>query len=456
MASAAVVAACSVSTPRNGFTAAGANRSAGGADSGQTASATDGAAGATDGPGAGPSRTATGGGGGGAGSGAGASAVGTTSNGGRTTGQGGGASSAVGVTKDSITISWMGGFSGATGSVTDDVYKGFLTWQADVNAHGGIYGRKVIVNKVDHADTPDGAIAACHQVLNNGSFTAVFGSGGADTAVIIANCFEEAHYVNFYNYAVKPKYKNWKYSYSMLTHTDDSLREAVTFIRNKLGHVNEKFGLICLSDETSKIDCDAFSAEAKARGVDLVDIEYIQQNQAQFTSELLRLQKAGAQDVTIHALLESVGILRDAKAIQYTPNWTLGAFAFDFVTEAARDLFSGVTGLRNGATTDMSQYPVYQQKAQQYGTTSAVPGEALIVYGEGVVIGKALSAAGPSPTQATMVNGLDHSVTNWYDEITSPLTYTATDHAGSHYAFPAICCKPDWTWKSLGPPATGW
>jgi ABC-type branched-subunit amino acid transport system substrate-binding protein len=314
----------------------------------------------------------------------------------------------------------------------------------------------VIVNKIDHADTPDGAIAACHQVLNNGSFTAVFGSGGADTAVIIANCFEEAHFVNFYNYAVKPKYKNWKYSYSMLTHTDDSLREAVTFIRNKLGHVNEKFGLICLNDETSKIDCDAFATEAKARGVDLVDTEYIEQNQAQFTSELLRLQKAGAQDVTIHALLESVGILRDAKAIQYTPHWTIGAFAFDFVTEAARDLFSGVTGLRNGATTDMSQYPVYQQKAQQYGTTSTVPGEALIVYGEGVVIGRALNTAGANPTQATLANGLDHTVTNWYDEITSPLTYTPTDHAGSHYAFPAICCKPDWTWKSLGPPATGW
>jgi ABC-type branched-subunit amino acid transport system substrate-binding protein len=362
----------------------------------------------------------------------------------------------VGVTTDSITISWMGGFSGATGQVTEDVYTGFLTWQADVNANGGIHGRQVVVKKIDHGDSPEGAVAACQEVLNNGSFTALFGSGGADLAVILSNCFEEHRFPNFYNYATAQKYKGWQYSFSMLTHPDDSLRAAVTFIKNKLGHGGEKLGLMCVNSASAKIECDAFIAEANAQGFELARPEYVEQNQAQFTSELLRLQQAGAEHITIHALLESVGILRDARAIQYNPHWTLGAFAFDFITQAGRSLYDGVTGLRNGATTDGPGFASYQEKAQKYGTTSAVPGEAQIVYAEGLIAGRAIEVAGPNPTHESLIAGLETNVRGWFNEISPPLTYTPEDHAGSHAAFPAVCCKPDWTWESLGPPAVSW
>src|SRR5437588_801787 len=98
-----------------------------------------------------------------------------------------------GVTKDTITISALAGFSGNYGAILTKIYdNGFGTWIDDVNAKGGINGRKVISKKVDNKDTVEGGVAACKEVQNNGSYLAVsiVGFGGADTAAV--DCLDHA------------------------------------------------------------------------------------------------------------------------------------------------------------------------------------------------------------------------------------------------------------------------
>src|SRR5213078_3559015 len=81
------------------------------------------------------------------------------------------AGTTVGVTKDTITISAMAGFSGNYGAILTTIYdRGFGTWVDDVNAHGGIYGRKVVAKKVDNQDTVEGGVSACKTIQNNGSY----------------------------------------------------------------------------------------------------------------------------------------------------------------------------------------------------------------------------------------------------------------------------------------------
>jgi len=53
------------------------------------------------------------------------------------------------------------------------------TWVDDVNAHGGINGRKVIAKKIDNKDTVEGGVAACKTIKTNGSYLAVSIVGSA-------------------------------------------------------------------------------------------------------------------------------------------------------------------------------------------------------------------------------------------------------------------------------------
>src|SRR5439155_6331937 len=85
--------------------------------------------------------------------------------------------SAPGVTKDTITVSVIAGFSGALAAMVTRAYDGLMTWQDDVNAAGGINGRKIVMKKVDHKETADGGVAACKEALSNGSYFAVVPEG---------------------------------------------------------------------------------------------------------------------------------------------------------------------------------------------------------------------------------------------------------------------------------------
>jgi ABC-type branched-subunit amino acid transport system substrate-binding protein len=357
----------------------------------------------------------------------------------------------VGVTASTITISAVAGFSGAEGTLTQQVYQGMLTWQADVNAHGGIYGRKVVLKQVDTAFTADGGVAACKAVLSNGSFSAILFSGG-DDVIAASDCLDKAHFVNLYIYAAQPIYSKWHYSFSMATHYDDSGTSAASYANHRLHDGAKKLGLVCLNTVDTQYSCGAFKNEARAEHLNVVDVESLEQNQSSCTSEDLHLQGAGVQQVTVFATLESVCLIRDAKAIGYNPQWTLGDFALDFLTQAARNLFTGVTGLRDGATTDTPGYAAYSAKASQYGHGNALEQDSFIVYGESLVLGKALAVAGSNPTEASLLAGLE-GLTSYANAITPPLSYSAADHAGSHDSFPAVCCTPNWTWKGDGAPA---
>jgi ABC-type branched-subunit amino acid transport system substrate-binding protein len=474
VAAALTASACSVSAPRHGalLTTAGSRSGDGdagvgagrGGDQGLAAGSASSGSGSASGSGSGSAvggattgagaSTGTGGGGSGSalpasgtGSTGGSGGSGATTSGSTTAGTSG--PTEVGVTPSSVTISFLGGFSGTVGELSRQVATGFKTWADDVNAHGGIYGRKIVIKMVDHQDTPLGGVAACKESLTNGSFVPILGIGGDFD---IPDCFDKAKVPNLYLYSAEPLYRNWHYSFSMLTHLDDSGRTTATFIKNRLHHPDAKVGVFCLNQVTSKYSCDAFLAEAKRQNLSVVDTEYVEPNQAQFTSELIRMRNRGANHVALFVTLESVGVLRDANALNYHPAWTMGVFALDFLTQAGRNLFTGVTGLRNGATVDTPRYQEYLRKAQQYNDTSADPGDTYIVYGEGLVMGEALQAAGPVLTRATFLKGLE-TVTHFDDQVTPPISW-ASDHAGTHASFPAVCCSADWTWKGLGPAAT--
>lgn len=343
----------------------------------------------------------------------------------------------------------LAGFSGTFGVVLREAVKGFDVWADDVNSRGGIHGRQVVVKKVDHKETAEGGVAACKEVLNNGSFTAIIAEGQGDANVTGAHCLDDAGFVHL---AVLPAIDpDLTTAYTILPATTDQGSSLASFVKNVMGDGERKIGVIHLKPPAYVQGKDAFVNEARKLGMDVVAQEAIEENQASFTPQLIRIRDAGAETVAIIATYEAAGILRDAKAIGYEPHWTGIVWLFDFVSQASGGTASGARGLRFSATIDSPVYGEFQATAAKQGRSGLTDGEALINYGYGLLMGRVLEAAGPQPTLETLRSGIE-AINNYFNGVLPPITWGPGDPVGPTASFPAACCGADNTWKSLGPP----
>ena len=467
LAAVTVLSACSVSSPRDGRVVSADGGSAG-AVSGGGDSAVDGVVDGSS-PEAGDAGTAIGSSGSGSGTGSddgstggGATRSGATGSAGAT-GSSGGATSvttaaprlstAPGVKSDSIAISVVAGFSGPLAPVVEKAFEGLATWQEDLNAAGGIHGRKIVLKRVDHKETADGGIAACKVAISNDTlFAAVL--EGTEANVTAVSCLDAAGVPTlFYSGTIDPA---WKIAFSDVVTSAQGGTILAGHVAEALGGVGKKVGVLYVNQVAYKAVSDTFVPRARKLGVQMGPVEAVEPNQASFTPQLLRMREAKVDILLVSATAEAIGILRDAKSIGFTPKITGWGFTFDFVTQAARDLFSGVTGLRPNATVDSPAYEKYAARmaARNRSRDRTSDVEAFLAYGHGLFITEMLKAAGPSPTRQSLVTGTE-TIRGYDNGILAPLNFGPGDHVGPDAAFPAVCCNADYTWKRFGAPRVG-
>lgn len=357
-----------------------------------------------------------------------------------------------GVTEDSITVSVVAGFSGPLAAMVTRAYDGLVTWQEDVNEAGGIHGRQVVLKKVDHKETADGGVAACKEALSNGSFIAIVPEG-VEATLTAVSCLDAAGMPTYY-YAptVDPA---WRHAFSNTPTSAQGGHQLASYVAGPLGGSSKKVGVVYVNQASYKAASDAFVPEARRRGVDVAAVEAVEPNQASFTAPLLRMQEQGVEIVVISATAEAIGIIRDARGMGFDPVLTGWGFHFDFITAAGRDLFEGVSGLRGFAATDAPAFERYAARMEERGRgrDRVDDLEGFTAYGHALTLGAVLEAAGQNPTRASVVAGSE-SIRDFDNGVMAPFSWSATDHVGVHGTFPVVCCNDDFTWKTAGPPRT--
>lgn len=457
----ALAVSCSVSTPRHGFSAAGDRGSslppetAGSGDrSGEIAPDVTSGSEETPTPDGRVGGGSSGSGGPAVSGGSGADDASSERSGSsRGEGQQGGPSgdnSAVGVTEDSITFSVVMGFGGTYGPVINEIYEsGFKTWVDEVNSNGGIHGRKIVPKKVDHEETSEGGAAACKEVQNNGSLFAAILEGEGAGNITAAECLEEAGIMSI-GYIPNPQ-PDWENVYTYLASSTAQGKSLPSFVRNVMGDGDKPLGVMHRAAPAYSVGKDAYVEAAQEEGLDVVRVEAIEQNQSSFTPQLLRMQNDGVGNIAIMAVLEAAGIMRDAAAMNYQPNFTGFVWVYDFVTQSAGPPAHGAQALRYSATVHSPRYDEFVAKADEHGNSSVVDGEAFLMYGAGLLIGHVLRNAGPDLNTQTLRQGLE-STTNYYNEILPPITWGPGDTIGTEHSYPAECCDSQDRWQPIGPP----
>jgi ABC-type branched-subunit amino acid transport system substrate-binding protein len=447
-----LTSACSVSTPRHGFTRVQAVQQAQSAEGTDVAggeiapSELSGVGGVASGPSASGGSVGTRGGARGP----------TTTSGGRSSrgspGGGQGSVATVGVTKDSIKISAIAGFSGNFGAILNKIYEnGFVTWVDDVNAHGGIYGRRIIAEKVDNRDTVEGGVAACKEVINNKSYLAVsiVGFGGADIAA--ADCLDKAGKTTL-ALNLSAFSSSWRYVFSA-GDAGKQTRPMATFIKRVIG-ASKDIGIIHVNDPLNNTTRKALVGELAREGMRLVHEETVTSGQSSFVAELNRMRASGATTVALLVnTTEVLGILRDARGLNYTPKWTGSYWPIDETSTASPALFAGIKVIRNYASTNSPAFPGYREKAQKYGHGDVTNSTTMALYGIGLLTETTLRNAGPDPTVAALGPGIERIV-NYNNQITMTLSFGRGVRVATVGMWPLQCCNPDNTWKGIGPPKT--
>lgn len=358
-------------------------------------------------------------------------------------------STAPGVSETEVVVSIIAGFSGVLAPVVEAAYAGVETWRDDVNANGGINGRQVVLRRVDHKETADGGIAACKEATSNGSFVAMVPEG-LEANLTAITCLDAAGIPTlYYSGTIDP---SWEHALSMVVSSSQGGTVLANHAHDALQAGSRGIGVMYVNQLAYAAAEDSFVDRAGELGMNVVGSEPVEPNQGSFTPQLLRLREAGAEILVISATAESVGILRDARALGWRPQVTGWGYAFDFVTGAGRDLFTDVTAIRTNATVDSAAYERYSERmsANGRGRERNLDTEAFLAYGYSSLLGEVLQRAGAQPTRASFVAGAE-TIQGWDNGILAPITYGPGDHIGADAAFPVTCCNSDWTWRALGP-----
>ena len=380
-------------------------------------------------------------------SGSGPSATGNGPNSGPSTG----GIPTVGVTKTQITIDVSAPFSGVYSPISDQVYQNaFQVWQNEINAQGGIYGRKIRFAKLDNQFSPPGGVAACKQAQGDGAFM-VWNALGTTNEVDCLNAARipvldlAASYV-----------RNWSYAVTVQYAGTDGAPTASLMTSHWMNWQTKKIGLVYTSNEPLSVaEFNSVKDAMGKAGLPVVHSEAITANQSSYVPQMSRMKSSGVDAVALLCICADANhIISDAHAVGYSPQWFGGGVAStDITSKLGGPLFSGMLGVRVNATAESSAYAMFKSKLAKYGgDPKQADTNQMMFYGALDAFGEALRRAGPSLTREGLMAAL-HSLVN-YDRyhMVAPITWKDRN-SGVSARFPLRCCASDYTWRSLGPAA---
>jgi branched-chain amino acid transport system substrate-binding protein len=355
-----------------------------------------------------------------------------------------------GVTSKEIRFSVLAGFTGLYGQILEGVVdNGFGTWVDDINAHGGLFGRRVVMVKVDNKDTAEGGISGCKEIQGNNSYFAfsLVGFGGADVSA--TDCLDKAG-IPTISYLVSAYNNRWRNVYTVSEPAVTS-RPLASFIQHILNKGNTKIGLFVEKDPLFLAGAQGFLDGMKTAGLKVVHTETVATNQSSFVSEVSRMRSAGVETVVmIVAGTNGIGIPRDAKSIGWSPTFTGALFDHDEFSKAAAAIQSGIQGIRYYASTNSPGYAKFVVTADKYGHGTNATALTASVYGLGLLVQQILQYDGASPTRASFGPAVER-VVNYNNGILG-VSFGKGVHRADGLQFPVKCCNSDNTWMGTGAP----
>lgn len=349
-----------------------------------------------------------------------------------------------GVTADSIKIGVFGPLTGQTSLYGYPIVNGALAVYNEVNANGGIHGRKLDVVVEDDVCAPDRAMATVRRLVDRENVFALHGGSCSGSTLAIKDFVIESA-TPMVVLAAGARSLVEPVNPYLFTITQDLPSQSRTLLEYVLSMPDtKKIAIVQHPDEWGNEQTVPFLAGLKAAGIEPVAVEVLDRYASDATAQIQRVRSAGANVVALFAQPgETAVFLRDAHRYGYSPT--------TFGTGGGMDLHD--LAKRAGGYDVIKNYRVVSYLKGYLGSSEIAEGEALyrkwfpgtdplaitfIGMGGARVLVEALKRVGPDLTRAKLLAAME-SLTDYDNGVNSCLfSYSSTDHIG---------CESGTIWK---------
>jgi ABC-type branched-subunit amino acid transport system substrate-binding protein len=342
-----------------------------------------------------------------------------------------------GVTAQEITLGTHVDLSGPLAFWGVSNRNGHLLAIEEINAAGGIHGRKIKLLVEDNGYDPKKGVLATQKLIQQEKVFAMVGVLG--TGVVMASMpivLEAGIPHMFPGTPIRAAWEPYhKLKFAMSPPYDDSTKAGVRYFAGK----KKRLAVIYQDDDYGKDIRDATMAQAKLSGMEVVAEASYKRGDTAFSSQIARTRQANPDLVVLATIIrETAGVMAEARKVGWNVDF-LVAFAgcAQAVADLGKEATEGLYALCQWVPFDFDNEPPVVKEwmtryEKRFNLKADIP--AAMTYDMQKVVAIAFERAGRDLTIDKFIEATE-SIKNWQNIFGSPpQTFSREQHVGTRTA----------------------
>ena len=364
-----------------------------------------------------------------------------------------------GVAGDTITIGAHGPITGPAAYIGLAGRDGMLLAAKEINAAGGINGRKIAVVFEDDGHSPTRALAAVKKMVEQDKVFAVMSVGGSNATVGAVDYMKEKGLVFYVSIASAPQV-TWPFARNTFRGgTTESARYGELYAEF-LASRSKRIAIMSGREEYPRNEGDATVDKLK-NWFQLAPVSRVEFNigDKDFTAQLVTVQKANPEVIAFFGNPAEAAIaMRQAKELGLKQPFFVGSNMVDpALIAAAKTSAEGVTGfslipfLPGSKAPDMTRWEAAWRKEYPSAPAGRPNNFDLLAYGDMYVLAEGLRRAGGNLTTDGLIKALEGIQNYRVSPVATPRTFSTKHHIGNLSLVPMVVKDGQWepiNWSS--------
>ena len=366
-----------------------------------------------------------------------------------------------GVTADNILIGAFGPITGPAAYIGLAGRDGMNLAIKEINASGGINGRKLSSAFEDDAHSPTRGLAAAKKLIEQDKVFMLMSVGGSNATAGTIDYVRDSKLIMYVSIASVPQV-TWPFAKNMFRGgTTESARYGELYAEFLSTHFKtKKIGIMSGREEYPRNEGDATVTKLKD-WFGLAPVARVEFNigDKDFTPQLVQMQKAGPDVIAfLGNPAEAAIAMRQAKELGLKQPFFVGSNMVDpALVLAARTSAEGVTGfsliplLPGSKNPDMVKWQESWKKEYPSAPAGRPNNFDVMAYADMYVVADAMKRAGKDLTTDSMIASLEATKDFSVGAIATKRTFSTKHHIGNLTLVPMIVQNGAWepvTWSS--------
>lgn len=359
-----------------------------------------------------------------------------------------------GVTADTVTIGAHGPITGPAAYIGLAGRDGMLLAIKEINAAGGVNGRKITAVFEDDGHTPTKALAAVKKLVEQDKVFMVMSVGGSNATVGAVDYMKDKGVPYYVSIASAPQV-TWPFARNLFRGgTTETARYGELYAEFLATHYKaRRIAIMSGREEYPRNEGDATVDKLK-NWFQLAPVVRVEFNigDKDFTPQLVQVQKANPDVIAFFGNPAEAAIaMRQAKELGLRQPFFVGSNMVDpSLINAAKSNAEGVMGfslipyLPGSKAPEMQKWEAAWKKEYPSAPSGRPNNFDLLAYGDMYVVAEAMKRAGKDLTTDSFIHALEGIHDYRVSGVATPRTFSTRHHIGNLTLVPMVVKNGEW------------